>query len=160
MSGWSAFRHPGSCQIIGVLLAGVLAIPALAHETQEKVEDPGFRPESEHASAFVESFDTATIVVYPSIIRKVDRIAYSYTSREQIFTSLNEGGKTSAIIANSRIDMGALQGQSQWEWFQNGIAGGIQGGAEKGARCRLQPGDGDTFPTRQPVRFRRACFHP
>ena len=110
-----------SYQVAMVFLAFVMAIPALAHETQEKVEDPGFRPESEQASAFTESFDHATIAVYPSIIRKVDRTAYSYTSRERIITSLNEGGTTSAIIANSRIDMGVLQGQSQWEWFQNGI---------------------------------------
>ena len=110
-----------SYQAAMVFLAFAVAIPALAHETQEKVEDPGFRPESGQASAVIESFDTATIAVYPSIIRKVDRTAYSYTSRERIITSLNEGGTTSAIIANSRIDMGVLQGQSQWEWFQNGI---------------------------------------
>ena len=110
-----------SCRAALIFLALVMAIPALAHETQEKVEDPGFRPESEQASAFIESFDNATIAVYPSIIRKVDRTAYSYTSRERIAASLNEGGTTTAIVANSRIDMGVLHGGSQWEWFQNGI---------------------------------------
>jgi len=121
MSRCSVVQTLRSHQAAIVFLAFIMAAPALAHETQEKVEDPGFRPESENASAFIEAFDTATIAVYPSIIRKVDRVAYSYTSRQQIISSLNEDGKAGAVIANSRIDMGALQGQSQWNWFQNGI---------------------------------------
>ena len=121
MSRCSVVQALRSHQAAMVFLAFVMAVPAHAHETQEKVDDPGFRPESENSSAFIEAFDTATIAVYPSIIRKVDRIAYSYTSRERIITSLNERGKTSAIIANSRIDVGALQGRAQWEWFQSGI---------------------------------------
>ena len=121
MSRCSVVQARSSYQAAIVFLAFVVAIPALAHETQEKVEDPGFRPESGQASAFIESFDSATIAVYPSIIRKVDRTAYSYTSRERIIASLNESGTTNAIAANSRIDMGVLHGGSQWEWFQNGI---------------------------------------
>ena len=121
MSRCSVVQVLRSYQAALVFLAFVMAIPALAHETQEKVEEPGFRPESGQASAFIESFDNAAIAVYPSIIRKVDRTAYSYTSRERIIASLNEGGTTTAIVANSRIDMGVLHGESQWEWFQNGI---------------------------------------
>lgn len=121
MSGWSAFRHPDFSQITLVVLVGVLALPAFAHETQEKVEDPGFRPESEQASAFIASFENATIAVYPSIIRKAERTAYSYTSREQIVASLKQEGSITAVVANSRINMGVLQGRSQWIWFQNGI---------------------------------------
>ena len=121
MSRCSVVQARSSYQAAMVFLAFVMAIPVLAHETQEKVEDPGFRPESGQASAFIESFDAATIAVYPSIIRKVDRTAYSYTSRERIITSLNDGGTTTAIVANSRINMGVRHGRSQWEWFQNGI---------------------------------------
>ena len=121
MSRCSVVQALRSYQVAMGLLAFVMVIPALAHETQEKVEDPGFRPESGQASAFIESFDSATIAVYPSIIRKVDRTAYSYTSRERITASLNAGGTTTALVANSRIDMGVLHGKSQWEWFQNGI---------------------------------------
>ena len=121
MSRCSVIQALRSYQVAMVLLAFVMVIPALAHETQEKVEDPGFRPASGQASAFIESSDSATIAVYPSIIRKVDRTAYSYTSRERIIASLNAGGTATALVANSRINMGVLQGKSQWEWFQNGI---------------------------------------
>ncbi|MGB5512352.1 MAG: hypothetical protein WBM87_11640 [Woeseiaceae bacterium] len=121
MSPCSVVQALRCCQAAVLFLAFAMAIPALAHETQEKVEDPGFRPESGQAAAFIESFDNATIAVYPSIIRKVDRTAYSYTSRERIIASLNAGGTATAIVANSRINMGVLHGGSQWEWFQNGI---------------------------------------
>jgi hypothetical protein len=93
----------------------------LAHETQVKVEEPGFRPDSPRATAFIESFDTATIAVYPSIIRRTERTAYSYESRGQIIASLNGNGTISTIVANSRIDMGRIVGRSQWGWFQDGI---------------------------------------
>lgn len=105
-------------------IAGLLvfmAAPAFAHETQEKVEDPGFRPESTLAVRFVESVDNATITVYPSIVRRDERTAYSFLSRDQIVASLSKDSTTKVRVSSSRIVVGRLSGRSQWEWFQNGI---------------------------------------
>ena len=98
-----------------------IALPAFAHETQEKVDDPGFRPESKLAAGFVESVDNASITVYPSIVRRVERTAYSFLSRDQIVASLSKDSTTKVRVASSRIAVGNLSGRSQWDWFQNGI---------------------------------------
>lgn len=121
MSRCSVSQVLRSCIAAMILFALVVAIPAFGHETQEKSADPGFRPESPRAAAFIETFDTATFAVYPSIIRRTDRTAYSYESRGRIVASMNQDGMTSAVVANSRIDMGKIVGRSQWEWFQNGM---------------------------------------
>ena len=111
--------RPG--QLAFVLLTAAFTAPVLPHEGQETVEDPGFRPETELASAFVEAFDSATIAVYPSIVRKVERTAYSYGSRALVVASLGSRPTGTTVLSNRRIDMGALRGRSQWEWFQGGI---------------------------------------
>jgi hypothetical protein len=105
--------------IAGLLF--VMVVPAFAHETQEKVEDPGFRPESTLAARFVESVDNASITVYPSIVRRDERTAYSFLSRDQIVASLSKDSTTKVRVSSSRIVVGRLSGRSQWEWFQNGI---------------------------------------
>jgi hypothetical protein len=121
MNRWPVVHRLRPGHLALTLLAVAFAAPALPHETEEKVEDPGFRPESTQASAFVASFDSATIAVYPSIVRKVERTAYSYGSRELIVAALRSRTTGTTVVSNRRIDMGVLRGRSQWEWFQGGI---------------------------------------
>lgn len=96
----------------------VLIPVALAHEHDVKTPDPGFRPESEHAATFLESLDTATIAVYPALIRRENRTACSFASRDQIVASLSEDGMLTVRAAPNRVDLGALRGSSQWEIFE------------------------------------------
>jgi hypothetical protein len=63
---------------------------ALAHETDDKLGDPGFRPYSAHASAFLSAVDTATIAVYPTIVRKADRTSHSVESQKQIIALIRQ----------------------------------------------------------------------
>ncbi len=60
--------HSYVCLFAFVSVA-ILPLPALAHEADETVLDPGFRPYSEYASAFVNRLDEATIAVHPTLIR-------------------------------------------------------------------------------------------
>ena len=92
----------------------------LAHEAEITTADPGFRPPSEYAPAFLESLDTATIVVYPTLVRRANRTAHSFASQAQIIDSLNTENIATAMAGRRRIDLGPLlgTGSSQWEVFE------------------------------------------
>jgi hypothetical protein len=101
--------------------AFLIAAPqvVLAHETQQKTADPGFRPQSEHAAAFLASLESATIAVYPTLVRRATRTAHSFASQEQIVELLNGQQIARAAAAPKRIDLGRLVDGSQWELFLN-----------------------------------------
>lgn len=105
-------------------------LQAPAHEAGEPGPEPGFRPESPYASAFVESFGTATIAVYPTMIRRSGRTAHSFQSQAEVIAILTQDG-VPTIRASKRIDLGSLVGGSQWEVAQAGlerVADAISGG--------------------------------
>ena len=109
--------------------AFALAVPAMADETDVKVPDPGFRPESQYAAAFIDTVDTATIAVYPTLIRRSERTAHAFASQQQVVAFINEQGIATAESARKRVDLGAPRGNSQWELFQsdlNRIADALQ----------------------------------
>jgi len=93
------------------------SLAAWAHETEIKTADPGFRPPSEYAPAFLESLDTTTIAVYPTIVRRADRTAHSFASQSQIIDLLNNENIVTAVTGRRRIDLGKLQGRSQYGLF-------------------------------------------
>lgn len=109
-------KHRSQAALIALML--VLMPVALAHEHDIKTPDPGFRPESEHAAAFLDALDTATVTVYPSIVRRANRTACSFASQEQIAALLNESGLLTVRTAPNRVDLGPLRGSSQWEIFE------------------------------------------
>jgi len=116
--------------IVSIICLTALGVSTMAHETEEKVPDPGFRPPSEYAPAFLDALDTATIAVFPSIVRRSDRTAHSFASQAQIVAFLNESGIASAMTKARRIDLGPLRRPSQWEMFQYGaesIAAKLEG---------------------------------
>jgi len=106
--------------VLAICLTG-LALSAMAHETEQKTPDPGFRPQSEYAPAFLDALDTATVAVFPSIVRRADRTAHSFVSQQQIIALLNESNVVTAVAASTRIDLGTLKRQSQWDTFENGM---------------------------------------
>lgn len=107
----------------------VFSLSVLAHETEIKSADPGFRPPSPYAPAFIESLDTATIAVYPTIVRRANRTAHSFASQNQIISSLKNENIAATVAGHRRIDLERLQRSSQWELFENDmmrIAGALQ----------------------------------
>ena len=108
------------CWIQAAVAALMLLLMPLAvsHEEENRIADPGFRPESEHAGAFLEALDTAKIAVYPTLIRRESRTASSFASQDQIVTLLNKGGALTVKAAPNRVDLGALRGASQWDLFE------------------------------------------
>ena len=108
----------------------ILSLSATAHEPEKTIQDPGFRPQSEHAQAFLDSLNVTTVTVLPSIVRRADRSAHSFASQRQIVDSLIDVQIANAIAKPKRIDLGPMPGQSQWEIFQYGaesIAESLEG---------------------------------
>ena len=99
----------------------LLAAAAAAHELEQKIPDPGFRPESPHAAAFLDQRNAASFAVLPTMVRRPDRTAHSFASQEQLVASLNEAGIISALAKPKRIDRGPLRRAAQWEIFEYGL---------------------------------------
>lgn len=118
-------------QLLAMLALAAVSVWSWAQHSHQITSDPGFRPDNEFAAAFVENLDTATIAVYPSLVRRAGRTAVSFASREQIVKALHDNGIATAIAKNRRIDLGQLRGRSQWEVFEFGeqhIAAALQDG--------------------------------
>jgi len=139
----------------GMALFGLLALAcptASAHEPEQTIPQPGFRPPSEHAGVFIDAVGDMSIEVLPTIIRRIDRTAHSFSSQRQIVDFLNDEQIATARIRRDRVDLGRLERGPQWEIFQRGmsaIAGTI---AELNAEADyvfvmeiLVPGDQEVF---------------
>lgn len=98
-----------------------LSLPAIAHEPERTIPDPGYRPECEHAQMFLEMLDTATVAVLPSLIRRAERTAHSFDSQQLIVTLLNDAAIVSAVPKPKRIKLAPLRRPSQWEMFEYGM---------------------------------------
>jgi len=113
-------RWRPALRTLAALGLAVFPLHSLAHEAGEPIAEPGFRPESPYAAAFVDSFGDATIAVYPTIIRRSGRTAHSLQSQGEVIAMLTADG-VPTIRGPQRIDLGRLVGSSQWEIFQAGI---------------------------------------
>lgn len=106
----------GIATVLGLI---ALSLRSWAQHSNGTKPDPGFRPDSEHAAVFLEGLDTATITVYPSLVRRVSRTAVSFVSQGQIVALLNGQNIAIASAKNYRIDLGKLQTRSQWGTFND-----------------------------------------
>ena len=102
------------------LALGTLAfsMSIFAHELEQTVSDPGFRPESAYAAGFLDAVGNTKIAVLPTLVRRVDRTAHSFASQVQIVAFLNESGIATAVTKPRRIDLGRMRHASQWDIFQ------------------------------------------
>lgn len=107
-----------TCFAITIALAMQVAI-LKANESEMKTSDPGFRPACERSAAFVSEINTATVRVYPTIVRSPTNTTFSAESQQQIVAFLNEEKITRAVPDNRTIDPGELEGRGQFDWFQN-----------------------------------------
>ena len=99
--------------------AAILCLSVSAHETEEKIPVPGFRPESSLASEFLKTSKTATVTVYPSIVRTPTETSFSDASQKQVVTFLKKNKMAKTIKPGKKVDPGKLEGQGQFGMFQN-----------------------------------------
>jgi hypothetical protein len=108
-------------RLLAFVCVVILPLQALAHEADETLLDPGFRPYSEYASAFVNRLDEATIAVHPTLIRGPVGTSHSVASQKKIITSIGDKNLWTAIEGSIRVDLGRLEARSQWELFLDDI---------------------------------------
>jgi hypothetical protein len=108
------------CKGTAVAMLVVMA-NAVAHETEEKIAAPGFRPESEHAATFIKTQPAAKVAVHPTVIRTVEGTAYSSASQQQVVAALADGPFLALSAEATPLDPGELKGQEQGQYgmFQN-----------------------------------------
>ncbi len=102
-------------------LAAIYSSSAPADAVRQMLDEAGFRPYTPHAAAFVEALGTATIAVHPTLVRRNQRTAVSFRSQAEIIDVLNAAG-IRAVRGATRIDLGPLYGESQWNIFQRDMA--------------------------------------
>ncbi len=120
----------------GIALVAVISLSAFfgtaaADEPEQILAEPGFRPHSEYAFEFAQSWDNATIAVLPTIVRRESRTAHSFASQQQIIALLETHGAT-PVGRNYRLDFGPLRHRSQWNAFEHGLATTAQSLLERG----------------------------
>lgn len=92
-----------------------------AHETEEKTPDPGFRPESEYADAFLKSVGKTQIVVYPTVvhIKTPDGVDTSQNKESQ--KAILDHLIKNQIADPNGLDLSRVEGQGQFDFFQGFI---------------------------------------
>jgi hypothetical protein len=108
--------------ILASFLLTICATSAAADEPQQIVREPGYRPDSEFAAAFLDAVGNTSIDVLPTMVHRAGRTAHSFASQQLIVDFLNDNGIAAATSRPYRIDLGNLQRRSQWDLFQRGMA--------------------------------------
>lgn len=121
MTGRSGFRFFGFVLVALAVATVSLSARTLAHETDQTTPDPGFRPDSDLAAVFVDSLDSVTIAVYPTIVHREDRTAHSFASQDQIIGFINQNKVSNAVSKPLRVDLGGLKRRSQWDLFESDL---------------------------------------
>ena len=117
----SKFRFSHPIQLLTAAFLIAVPLPAFGHEAGATIPEPGFRPDSEYAPAFLDALENTSIAVHPTILRRENRTAHSFASQNQIIASLSEAKMASIVSGNLRINLGRLPPVSQWEMFQNSM---------------------------------------
>jgi hypothetical protein len=116
-----AVKNPsGSSFPIASMLAGLAllaCLPACAHEVGTTLDSPGFRPASEHATAFVQALPSAKIAVLPTILRTAEGTHYLPETADHIAKQLPERGLLSTFALHEKPEIGPLEGHVQWDVF-------------------------------------------
>lgn len=112
-------RHVPHMSVVACLL--LYCATGAGDSPRETTDHPGFRPESPQAAEFVAEYDKVTIIVHPTIVRRAQRTAHSFASQSQILELLDAAGIT-AKPGKTRVDLGRLDRQSQWDLFQGDLS--------------------------------------
>ena len=107
------------CSIVIVLFSLTLGLQA--HETEEKLSVPGFRPRCDQAAAFLESVGTCRMLVLPTIVHTLDGLSYSMISQDTIVAHLKDKALADPNSYPLELELSQTQGPAQWGFFQSGM---------------------------------------
>lgn len=108
---------------VGALLAafGAALGGALLAQSAADAPPPGFRPPSPEAEVFLASLETSRLVVFPTVVRGVDRYTYSVPAQHLAVDLLARMELTTVAAMDRRVDLGPPPLTSQWDMFQGGL---------------------------------------
>ena len=105
-----------------LLICTALTLPGTlgaVDQPRQTIDEPGYRPVDYFDPAWLNTLDSATVAVLPTLVRRIERTAHSFDSQQQIVAALNDMG-IAASAKPRRIDLGPTRRPSQWEMFQYG----------------------------------------
>lgn len=107
-----------SLRWIVLFLVSTVAVSTMA-DAGKVIDNPGYRPESRVAGTFLDELASSQIAVLPTVIRTRTTTRTSTASQRAVVEFLKEQqlGKPEAL--NRNTDLGEVQGQSQFDMFQN-----------------------------------------
>jgi len=98
-----------------------------AHETEKKTPAPGYRPESGHSAAFLNSVGTCRMTVFPTIVRTKSTTNDSFTmssnkaSQQAILKHLTKKDIADPNGCMTELDLSRAEGKAQWGFFQSSM---------------------------------------
>ncbi|RKD90477.1 LamG-like jellyroll fold domain-containing protein [Mangrovibacterium diazotrophicum] len=130
--------------------AGLRDIPAeIKQMLSDVLVNPGFKPESDLLDTFLQSYKQGKFVVYPTVIRTPDSTAFSPTTGKLFAELMAADLNLNASFNTEILDPGKLEGQGQFDFFNNDmkhLAGSIK---EKGTDADYHVILEILFPPRQ-----------
>ncbi len=100
--------------------AGKRDVPeAIQKLLSDVLSNPGYRPESELASAFLKNYKLSNFAVYPTVIRTPDSTTMSTASGQAFTDFLTSELHCNATFQAHDLDPGELEGKGQFDFFNN-----------------------------------------
>lgn len=112
-------KRVGYAVALLVLVSSALRLQA--HENEEKLPAPGYRPKSDHAVAFLSSVGTCRMAVFPTIVRTTDGLSYNKASQQAILTHLKNKDIAEPKTCTTKLDLSQAKGPAQWGLFQSSM---------------------------------------
>jgi len=85
----------------------------------KEISNPGFRPASMLDQAFIDSYKESKFIIYPAIIRTPSTTTWSKSLSKQFTQNLNSVENLNIGFSKEKLDPGELNGQAQYQFFQN-----------------------------------------
>lgn len=110
-----------------IMLAWASSMPLQAHESEHKLDVPGFRPLTESAAEFVQSAEASKVAVFPSIVRVVkpseDKVeqGHSKDALNRVVEYLEVNKLGTAEISDIEFEIGEAPRKGQFALFNHTI---------------------------------------
>jgi len=95
------------------------AVSSELNSLNKNISNSGFRPESDLAQTFINSYKESKFIIYPTITRAVDTTTWSKLLSKEFAKNLKRVKNLNIRLNENLINPGELMGKSQFEFFKN-----------------------------------------
>jgi hypothetical protein len=79
-------------------------------------------PDAQAEKLLLSRLGKATVTVFPAVVRRPDGTSHDAAARDALRESFGTEGVGKATASQTKVDLGKLEGESQWEVFQGSLA--------------------------------------